>query len=74
MLYEVITIGFQGDIAAIALDNIFQLFDFAALSGKLEIRTLENDGIFYFTGRITSYNVCYTKLLRSGLGSTSRLM
>lgn len=46
------TIGFQGDIAVISLDNIFQLFDFAALSGKLEVRSFENDGIFYFTGGV----------------------
>jgi len=46
------SIGFQGDISAVALDNIFQLFDFAALTGKLEVRSLENDAIFYFTGGI----------------------
>lgn len=45
-------IGFQGNIAVIALDNIFQLIDLAALSGKLEIRSQENDGNFYFSGGV----------------------
>ena len=48
-------IGFQGDISAITLDNIFQLFDLAALSGKLEVRSHDNDGIFYFTGGVFIY-------------------
>nr|WP_321465379.1 DUF4388 domain-containing protein [uncultured Desulfobulbus sp.] len=47
-----VAIGFQGDIGAIALDNIFQLFDLAALSGKLEVRSEGNDGIFYFIGGV----------------------
>ncbi|MGD9947121.1 MAG: DUF4388 domain-containing protein [Desulfobulbus sp.] len=49
------SIGFQGDIAFIALDNIFQLFDFAALSGKLEVHSQDNDGIFYFNGGVFTY-------------------
>lgn len=48
-------IGFQGDIAAISLDNIFQLFDLAALSGKLEVRSQDNDGTFFFTGGVFIY-------------------
>ena len=48
-------IAFQGNIAAIALDNIFQLLDLAALSGKLEVHAPENSGSFYFTkGVLTS--------------------
>lgn len=38
----------QGDIAAIAIENIFQLIDFAALTGKLEIESTVNSGTFYF--------------------------
>jgi hypothetical protein len=45
-------IGFQGDIAAVTLDNIFQLIDLAGLSGKLEIRSQENGGTFYFTNGV----------------------
>ena len=41
-------IAFQGDIAVIALENIFQLFDLAALSGKLEVHAATNSGNFYF--------------------------
>lgn len=38
----------QGDISAITLENVFQLCDFAALTGKLEIESPSNCGIFYF--------------------------
>jgi hypothetical protein len=41
-------IALQGDIAVVAIENIFQLFDFAALTGKLEISAPANSGIFYF--------------------------
>ena len=45
----------QGDIAAIALEDIFQLFDFAALTGKLEVHSPVNSGSFYFrNGVLTS--------------------
>lgn len=42
------TPAMQGDISAITLENVFQLFDFAALTGKLEIESPTNCGIFYF--------------------------
>ncbi len=38
----------EGNIAVIAIENIFQLFDFAALSGKLEVQAPANCGSFYF--------------------------
>jgi hypothetical protein len=38
----------EGNIAVIAIENIFQLFDFASLSGKLEIQSTANCGSFYF--------------------------
>ena len=48
-------ICFQGNIAAIALENIFQLLDFAALTGKLEVNAPNNTGNFFFTkGLLTS--------------------
>lgn len=48
-------ISFQGNIAAIAMENIFQLLDFAALTGKLEVNSPDNAGTFYFTkGVLTS--------------------
>ncbi len=40
--------AFAGDIAAIAIENIFQLFDLAGLSGKLEVCSPANCGDFYF--------------------------
>lgn len=47
----------QGDIAAITLENIFQLCDFAALSGQLEVRTPENAGSFYFANGVLTYGM-----------------
>ncbi|MBM9537042.1 DUF4388 domain-containing protein [Desulfobulbus alkaliphilus] len=41
-------IALEGDIAVIAIENIFQLFDFAALTGKLEVSAPTNSGVFYF--------------------------
>lgn len=41
-------IAMQGDIAVVAIENIFQLLDFAALTGKLEISAPANSGVFYF--------------------------
>jgi len=38
----------QGDIGTIPVENIFQLIDIVALTGKLEIRSKDNRGIFYF--------------------------
>lgn len=51
------TAAFQGDIAAIALENIFQLFDFAALTGKLEVSAPNNHGSFYFTQGTFTYGM-----------------
>jgi hypothetical protein len=42
------TVALQGDIAVIAIEDIFQLFDFAALTGKLEVFSPTNSGTFYF--------------------------
>ncbi|MCL2790828.1 MAG: DUF4388 domain-containing protein [Desulfobulbus sp.] len=39
---------FQGDISVIPIENIFQLLDVAALTGKLDIRSTDNRGTFYF--------------------------
>ncbi len=41
-------VSLQGDIAVIELNNIFQLFDFAAASGELRIVTDENNASFFF--------------------------
>ncbi|MDD2463991.1 MAG: DUF4388 domain-containing protein [Desulfobulbus sp.] len=60
------SIGFQGDIAAIPLDNIFQLFDLASLSGKLEVCSQENDGVFYFTGGVFIYGTLRVNPRRIG--------
>jgi hypothetical protein len=41
-------VAMAGDISAIAIENIFQLLDLAALTGKLELQSASNSGIFYF--------------------------
>ena len=39
----------QGDLAAISIDDIFQLLDHAGLTGELEVLTSGNSGCFFFT-------------------------
>lgn len=51
------TIALQGNIAAIALENIFQLFNLAALTGRLEVQSPENTGNFYFTKGVLTYGM-----------------
>lgn len=43
-----VEVSMQGDIAAIELNNIFQFFDYAAISGELRIVTEQNHGHFFF--------------------------
>ena len=47
-------IGFQGDISVVGLENIFQLLDFASLTGKLEVEVQGNGGTFYFADGVFS--------------------
>ena len=47
----------QGDIAAIALENIFQLFDFAAMSGKMEVWSTANNASFFFNNGVLTYGL-----------------
>ena len=61
MLYEVITThglptGLDGKVFAGALPGSAALIDLMATDKKVK------------DGRITSYNVCYTKLLRPSMG------
>jgi hypothetical protein len=56
----------QGDIAAITLENIFQLCDFAALSGQLDVRTAENSGSFYFSNGVLTYGMLQVNARRIG--------
>jgi hypothetical protein len=73
-------VGFQGDIAVIALDNVFQLIDLAGLSGRLEVRAQENGGTFYFVNGVFIYGTLQVHprrigsiLLDSGLISEQQL-
>lgn len=42
-------VALQGDIALIAIDDIFQLIDHASLTGELEIHSTVNSGSFFFS-------------------------
>lgn len=59
-------IGFQGDIAAIGLENIFQLLDLASLSGKLEVEVQGNGGTFYFSDGVFSFGSLRVNARRIG--------
>lgn len=59
-------IGFQGDIAVIGLENIFQLLDLASLSGKLEVEVQGNGGTFYFTDGVFSFGSLRVNARRIG--------
>lgn len=41
-------VALQGDIAAIELNNIFQFFDYASISGELRIVGEKNEASFFF--------------------------
>lgn len=43
-----VEVSLQGNIAAIELNNIFQFFDYAAVSGELRIVTEQNNAHFFF--------------------------
>lgn len=38
----------EGNISVVALDDVFQLFDYAGLTGELEVRGVDNKGFFFF--------------------------
>lgn len=59
-------IGFQGDIAVIGLENIFQLLDLASLSGKLEVEVQGNGGTFYFSDGAFSFGSLRVNARRIG--------
>ena len=59
-------VALQGDIAAIALENIFQFFDLAALTGRLDIRSAANSGSFYFRNGALTHGVLRVSQRRIG--------
>ena len=73
-------IALQGDIAAIALENVFQLFDFAALDGKLEVQSTANTASFFFKNGVLTYGLLQINhhkigevLLESGMITAEQL-
>lgn len=41
-------VAFQGNLSAVRIDDVFQLFDYAALTGELELTCPDNSGCFFF--------------------------
>ena len=60
MLYEVLTI-FDEDLDAIVADEIIKIFERIT---KIKAADVNIKFLGKLNDRITSYNVCYTKLLR----------
>ena len=56
----------QGDIAEIALENIFQFLDLAALTGRLDVRSPANSGSFYFRNGALTHGVLRVSQRRIG--------
>ncbi len=50
-------IAFQGSIEVLPVEDLFQLFDFAGLTGKLEIHNNTNTGTFYFRNGVLLFGV-----------------
>jgi len=60
------TPSLQGDIGVVPVENVFQLFDFAALTGKLEIQSKGNSGIFYFRKGMLIYGLLHANQRKIG--------
>ena len=60
------TVSLQGDIGAVPVENIFQLLDFAALTGKLEIQSKDNSGVFYFRKGMLIYGLLQSNQRKIG--------
>ncbi|WP_161629934.1 DUF4388 domain-containing protein [Desulfogranum mediterraneum] len=59
-------VALQGDISAISLDDIFQLFDFASLSGELQIVAPDNRGYFFVQKGRLIFGILDTRQQRLG--------
>ena len=59
-------VALQGNIAEIALENIFQFLDLAALTGRLDVRSPANGGSFYFRNGVLTHGVLHVSQRRIG--------
>ena len=74
-------VALQGSISAIELNNIFQFFDYATLSGELRVVADHNNASFFFQRGILIFGALSINqkrigdlLLESGLISEAQLM
>lgn len=63
---ETSKVSLQGDISAIAIDDIFQLLDHAGLTGELEVLTTGNSGCFFFTKGLLVFGMLETSQKKIG--------
>ncbi len=56
----------QGDIAAIKLDDVVQLVDYAGLTGELEILSSQNTGYFYFQKGLLIFGLLLSRQQKIG--------
>lgn len=59
-------VALQGDIASISIDDIFQLFSHAGLTGELEVLTTGNSGCFFFTKGVLVFGMLETSQKKIG--------
>jgi hypothetical protein len=60
------TAALQGDIGLIPIENIFQLIDVVSLTGKLDIQSTDNSGVFYFRQGMLIYGLLKNSHLKIG--------
>lgn len=59
-------VALQGDISSISIDDIFQLFSHAGLTGELEVLTTGNSGCFFFTKGVLVFGMLETSQKKIG--------
>lgn len=59
-------VALQGDISAIAIDDVFQLVGHAGITGELEVLTTGNSGYFFFTKGVLVFGLLDTSQKKIG--------
>ena len=63
--------SFTGDLEQLPIVDVVQLMNSTRKSGILSVEGRKGESQLVFKDRITSYNVCYTKLLRALIAQLS---